>query len=174
MRTALPCILAILLASCLLASHLPMSHAADHSLKHEITVQRACEAAIWAMSAVSVYDIELSIQRDLGGKFGDIAYFSQPMTSRHGFLTANDVTPYVVGAFSCQGDRVGLSSLEIGKMKKNTAGSVDVYFGPKAPQGLENNWIPTGEDFFLLFRLYGPGKPLFEKSWMLGDVERVR
>lgn len=71
--------------------------AAERSLEYQMTVQRACEAAIWAMPAVSVYDIELSIQRDLGGKFGDVAYFSKPMTSRHGFLTANDVTPYVVG-----------------------------------------------------------------------------
>ena len=52
------------------------------------------------MPAVSVYDIELSIQRDLGGKFGDVVYFSKPMDSRHGFLTANDVTPYVVSAQS--------------------------------------------------------------------------
>ena len=47
------------------------------------------------MPAVSVYDIELSIQRDLGGKFGDVVFFTKPMNSRHGFLTANDVTPYV-------------------------------------------------------------------------------
>jgi len=52
------------------------------------------------MPAVSVYDIEISIQRDLGGKFGDVVYFSKPMASRHGFLTANDVTPYVVSAQS--------------------------------------------------------------------------
>ena len=71
-------------------------------------------------------------------------------------------------------DRVGLSSLDISKMKKNSDGSVDVYFAPKAPQGLENNWIPTGEAFFLLFRLYGPEKPLFEKSWTLSDIEKVR
>ncbi len=71
-------------------------------------------------------------------------------------------------------DRVGLSSQVIDKMKKNDDGSVDVYFAPKAPKGLESNWIPTGEDFFLLFRLYGPDKPLFEKTWKLGDVERVR
>jgi len=70
-------------------------------------------------------------------------------------------------------DRVGLSSLQIDQMKKNADGSVDVYFAPNAPTGLENNWIPTGEDFFLLFRLYGPDKPLFDKTWRLGDVEKV-
>ncbi|NGX41931.1 MAG: hypothetical protein K940chlam7_00205 [Chlamydiae bacterium] len=71
-------------------------------------------------------------------------------------------------------DRVGLSSAQIEKMKKNDDGSVDVYFAPRAPSGMESNWIPTGEDFFLLFRLYGPDKPLFDKTWRLGDVEKMK
>jgi len=58
-------------------------------------------------------------------------------------------------------------------MKANADGSYDVYFAPEAPEGKEANWIPTGEDFFLLFRLYGPdGKDWF-KTWMLGDLEKV-
>lgn len=71
-------------------------------------------------------------------------------------------------------DRVGLSSQQIDQMKKNADGSVDIFFAPKAPDGLESNWIPTAEDFFLLFRLYGPDKPLFEKKWILNDVEKVK
>jgi hypothetical protein len=70
--------------------------------------------------------------------------------------------------------KVGLSSVELGKMKKNADGSVDVYFAPRAPAGMTSNWIPTGEDFFLIFRLYGPDKPLFEKTWTLADVEKMR
>ena len=70
--------------------------------------------------------------------------------------------------------RVGLSSQVIDQMKKNDDGSVDVYFAPRALKGMESNWIPTGEDFFLLFRLYGPDKPLFEKTWTLGDIQRVK
>ncbi|MFC1833745.1 DUF1254 domain-containing protein [Thermodesulfobacteriota bacterium] len=70
-------------------------------------------------------------------------------------------------------DRVGLSSKDKKTMKLNEDGSVDIYFAPKAPKGMESNWIPTGEDFFLLFRLYGPDKPLFDKTWILGDVEKV-
>ena len=43
-------------------------------------------------------------------------------------------------------------------LQKNTDGSVDVYFGPKAPAGKQTNWIPTnpGGKFEVLFRLYGP------------------
>ncbi|MFD3191932.1 DUF1214 domain-containing protein [Sedimentitalea sp. HM32M-2] len=66
-------------------------------IARDTVVRRSCEAAIWAMPAVGVYDIELAIQRDAGADKGVIAYMSEPMDSRHGFLTANDVTPYVFG-----------------------------------------------------------------------------
>lgn len=61
-------------------------------------------------------------------------------------------------------------------LEKNADGSVDVFFGPRAPKGKEANWVPTDPKgkFELLFRLYGPEKPLFDKSWKLPDVERFR
>jgi hypothetical protein len=43
----------------------------------------------------------------------------------------------------------------------------------KASKDLASNWIPTGDAFFLWFRLYGPEEQLFNKSWTLPDVERV-
>lgn len=60
-------------------------------------------------------------------------------------------------------------------VQKNPDGSVDVYFGPKAPAGKQSNWVPTSASgkFELLFRFYGPEKALFDKSWTLSDVERV-
>jgi hypothetical protein len=60
-------------------------------------------------------------------------------------------------------------------IQNNADGSVDVYFGPKAPEGKDANWVPTdpARKFELLFRLYGPEKPLFDHSWKLPDVERV-
>lgn len=70
--------------------------------------------------------------------------------------------------------RVGLSSRNTDTMKKNDDGSYDVFFAPEAPIGHEANWIPTGEDFFLLFRLYGPESKDFFKTWSLGDVELVK
>lgn len=58
-------------------------------------------------------------------------------------------------------------------IKANADGSVDVYFGPAAPEGKDSNWTPTkaGSNFEVLFRLYGPGKPLFDKTWVLPDIE---
>jgi hypothetical protein len=60
-------------------------------------------------------------------------------------------------------------------LQKNADGSADVYFGPKAPAGKESNWVPTSADgeFEVLFRFYGPTKPLFEKTWKLPDIQRV-
>jgi hypothetical protein len=84
-------------------------------------------------------------------------------------------------AFVCAGpcdtadNGVGLSSFDKPNMKQNGDGSVDVYFGPKAPAGFEKNWVPTaGRNFFLIFRLYGPEKAFFEKTWKLPEVEKVQ
>ena len=69
---------------------------------------------------------------------------------------------------------VSRSSLNPGT-QKNADGSVDIYFGPKVPTGKESNWVPTsaGGRFEVLFRLYGPEKPLFDKTWVLPDIERT-
>ncbi|HKE47443.1 MAG TPA: DUF1254 domain-containing protein [Rhodanobacteraceae bacterium] len=58
---------------------------------------------------------------------------------------------------------------------KNADGSIDVYFGPKAPAGHEANWVQTlpGKSWFTYFRFYGPTEPFFDKSWGLPDFERL-
>ncbi len=59
-------------------------------------------------------------------------------------------------------------------LQKNADGSVDIYFAPQAPSGKDANWVPTDpkDKFEVLFRLYGPEKPLFDKSWKLPDIEK--
>ena len=58
---------------------------------------------------------------------------------------------------------------------KNDDGSVDIYFGPTAPKGKEDNWLPTDPErrFFLLFRAYGPEPGIFDDSFELNDIELV-
>jgi hypothetical protein len=58
----------------------------------------------------------------------------------------------------------------------NEDGSVDVYFGPTAPAGKENNWVQTipGKGWFMILRLYGPLEPWFDKSWRPGDIQPVK
>ena len=70
-------------------------------------------------------------------------------------------------------NRVGVSSYDKSKLLMNADGSADLYFGPTAPTGKEANWLPTGEDFFLILRLYGPEKPYFDKTWKMNDIEQV-
>jgi hypothetical protein len=62
------------------------------------------------------------------------------------------------------------------EVQQNADGSVDVYFGPKAPPGKESNWVPTDPNgkFEVLFRLYGPQKPLFDKTWVLPDIVAIQ
>jgi len=61
---------------------------------------------------------------------------------------------------------------------KNEDGSVTLYFGPEnsAPEGKEANWLQSvpGKGFFVLFRLYGPLEPWFEKTWQPGDFELIK
>jgi len=60
-------------------------------------------------------------------------------------------------------------------LKQNADGSFDVYFGPQPPAGKEANWIQTvpGKGWNMLFRLYGPLKPWFDKTWRPSDPEVV-
>jgi hypothetical protein len=66
-------------------------------------------------------------------------------------------------------------SSQIPEMQKNADGSIDVFFGPNAPAGKDSNWVPTdaARKFELMFRLYAPTKALFDKAWVLPDVEKV-
>jgi hypothetical protein len=70
--------------------------------------------------------------------------------------------------------RSGRSSQSPG-LQSNADGSVDIYFGPTAPPGKESNWVPTKAEgqFEVLFRFYGPQKPVFDKTWALPDIERI-
>jgi len=58
----------------------------------------------------------------------------------------------------------------------NKDGSVTVWFGPKAPEGKEGNWIQAmpGKSYNVMLRLYGPLQPWFDKTWRPGDFELVK
>jgi len=69
----------------------------------------------------------------------------------------------------------GLSSYDLPNMKKNKDGSVTIYFGPKAPKGLESNWIPTsGKRPFPVMRFYAGTEEFWDRSWTMPDVELVK
>jgi len=61
------------------------------------------------------------------------------------------------------------------ELKDLSGASVDLYFGPSAPQGQENRWIKTnaGDGWFVYFRIYGPEAAAFDGSWKPGDFQKI-
>ncbi len=72
-------------------------------------------------------------------------------------------------------NRTTLSSYDLEKLKKNADGSVTLYVGPKAPEGLESNWIPTaGKRPMPTFRFYGPTAELNNRTFKMPDFKLVK
>ena len=62
-----------------------------------------------------------------------------------------------------------------GTVETNPDGSTDIYFGPTAPDGKENNWLQTvpGKGWWTILRLYNPLQPFFDKTWQPGEIEPI-
>ncbi|WP_053977110.1 DUF1214 domain-containing protein [Mangrovimonas xylaniphaga] len=71
------------------------------------------------------------------------------------------------------GTEIASASLDskMEQLQYNQDGSVDLYIGAKAPEGMESNFMKTvGQDgWFVYFRLYAPTQPFFDKSFSLPD-----
>ena len=62
--------------------------------------------------------------------------------------------------------------LQINRLNTNADGSVDRYFGLRAPAGFAGDWIQTvpGRARFAYFRCSGPTKASYDKSWALPAI----
>ena len=62
------------------------------------------------------------------------------------------------------------------KPEVNADGTIDLYFGAKAPAGKEANWMATvpGRGFFAIMRFYSPTEKTFDGSWKLTDFVEVK
>jgi hypothetical protein len=60
--------------------------------------------------------------------------------------------------------------------QSNPDGSIDIYFGPDAPVGKENQWVKTipGKGWFVYFRIYGPEAPVFDDTWRLNNIVEMK
>jgi hypothetical protein len=58
---------------------------------------------------------------------------------------------------------------------KNGDGSIDVYIGPEAPEGIESNWIETipGSSIFIGLRTYGPEESVLKGEYKIPRFELV-
>jgi hypothetical protein len=62
------------------------------------------------------------------------------------------------------------------ELEENTDGSVDLFFGPKKPEGVqEANFVLTKPDegWFAYFRYYGALDAYYEKAWKPKDFEKI-
>ena len=62
-----------------------------------------------------------------------------------------------------------------GTVETNPDGSIDIYFGPTAPEGKADNWLQTvpGKGWWTILRLYNPLQPFFDKTWRPGEIEPI-
>jgi hypothetical protein len=62
------------------------------------------------------------------------------------------------------------------KLTVNGDGSIDIWFGPKAPAGKENNWIQTipGKGWNVMLRLYDPLEAWVNGTWKPGEIEELK
>ena len=110
------------------------------NLEEQLQYNRAIEATIWGVPAVSMVAIRHSLKRDLDANFGDIVYFSKVLEARHELLTANNQTPYVMTVLDL---RNGPMVLEVPAATKKVAffgSAIDSWEVPLADIG------PAGED----------------------------
>jgi len=62
------------------------------------------------------------------------------------------------------------------KLQLNQDGSIDIWFGPNATAGKENNWIQTipGKGWNVILRLHEPLESWVNKTWIPGEIEEVK
>jgi hypothetical protein len=58
----------------------------------------------------------------------------------------------------------------------NADSSIDLYLGPKSPEGKEKNWLATvpGKGYFVILRLYGPEQAFFDQTWQPDDIKKLK
>jgi hypothetical protein len=81
--------------------------------------------------------------QSVGAGYQDIVYVSKPFVSRHGFITANNIVPYVAVFLNT---RDGPVVLDVPAASEKTLYFGSILFGPQAPRGWESNWVTTGDD----------------------------
>ena len=87
-------------------------------------------------------------------------------------LTAYDAS---TAALFKNASRPDISSLDEG-IQYNNDGSIDLYVGPKAPDGKESNWIETNSDnnALYIFRFYGPEAGVRDGSWVMDGFKKIK
>ena len=69
----------------------------------------------------------------------------------------------------------GVDSLQ-DSLRYNKDGSIDIYYGPKPPQGFEKNWVQTvpGKSWFTILRVYSPLKAWIDQTWRPSEIIKTK
>ena len=87
-------------------------------------------------------------------------------------LTINDRASF--SFIYSESNRTTLSTYDLDTMKRDPDGGVTIYVGPKAPDGLASNWLPTsGKRPLPAIRFYGATDDLNQKHFKMPDFELV-
>ncbi len=88
----------------------------------------------------------------------------------HLVLATGNKSELSVGYSTIYGDAVG-GFAPLKDVPKT--GDAELYFGPTAPPGKEQQWIKTipNQGWYVCFRIYGPEQAAFDGSWKPGDFE---
>lgn len=76
------------------------------------------------------------------------------------------------GTYIRESDRIGIASNEQDIVKEDN-GSTVLNWSRNCHGKVNCMPVTAGEDFFVLFRLYGPEQAFFDKSFVLPDIERI-
>jgi hypothetical protein len=152
--------------------------------------RRAVEAVIWGMPVVNYDLMRQEMLNKTNGKVNQIVYWGRPLDWHNQTLTPNPDTLYLMAFYNTKeagpivievppGDENGSLNCNIvttWQMPLEDAGLLGADKGSGgAPKGKESNWIPTDpkRGFEAMFRAYAPTKALFEKKWVLPDIEKT-
>ena len=91
------------------------------NLDNQLAYQRAIEAVIWSMPAISIREFQEAAFKDYGITWNDVVLFSKPAIPKQELLTANNQVPYIL---TCLNLRQGPVVVEI-----PAAGAKAVLFG---------------------------------------------
>ncbi len=158
----------------------------DHSDQRGPYYDQLLERASWFYEAVSFSEAMKSQTRGAGqaylGAYTDAAgewldgsksytlrVPADPPAKLFWSVTVYDVsTRCLIDNQQQRGDRGSRDA----DLVSNDDGSVDLYFGPAAPEGKQSNWVQTipGRHWFSYMRFYGPLEPYFDRTWKLGDI----
>ena len=126
------------------------SETLELSIQEQMIHRRAVEAAVWGMPIEGTRGLLLAARKDLGADWNDVVYFSKPMESRHGFLTANNVVPYLCAAMNTTDGPIVVEVPSASDKAKFFGSMVDAWDYPFVDVGPAGGDKGKGGKFLLL------------------------